>query len=204
MKYIFNALIMLFSFYIALLIFKGEANTLTYFTLIFIEWVLILIGKPFLRQSTFSRLYKKGSFGDERQAYGKIHMNSIQEDLNKVEAKDFEKLIADLYQTKGYKVECIPKTEQMGINLIARRKKEVVAICTKYRTEIDAGSCKEAVQGVYENMKLYKANKGIVITNSKFNNYDIKEARPKHTQLMDYHLLVPLIKEGILIKLKSN
>ncbi|ADZ82728.1 restriction endonuclease [Cellulosilyticum lentocellum] len=204
MKYIFNGLIMLFSFYIALLIFKGEANTLTYFTLIFIEWVLMLIGKPFLRQSTFSRLYKKGSLGDERGPYGKIHMNSIEEDLNKVEAKDFDKLIADLYQTKGYEVECIPKSEQMGINLIARRRKEVVVICTKYRTEIDADSWKEAVQGVSENMKHYKANRGIVITNSKFNNYDIKEARPKHTQLIDYHLLVPLIKEGMLINLKNG
>ncbi len=204
MKYIFNGLIILFSSYIILLIFKEQATPLTCFILILLEWLLILLGKPLIRQSTFSGLYRKGSFGEENGPYGEIHIKSIEEDLNKIGDKGFEKLIADLYQTKGYEVECIPEEDEVGIHLVAKRKKEVIAICIKYKADIDGVSWKETTQKVYEDMKIYKANKGIVITNSKFQNYDIKEARPKHTQLMDYHLLVPFIKEGILISMKNN
>lgn len=203
MKYIFNGFIMLFSFYIIFLIFNGQASPLTYFTLILLEWLFILVGKPIVRQSVFSPFYRKGSLGEEGGPYGKIHIKSIKEDLNKIGVEGLKQLIVDLYEAKGYEVACILE-EETGSYLLARRKKERVVIGVKYKAETEEVAWKEMTEAVSEQMQEAEATRGIVITNSKFQNYHIKEARPKRTQLMDYDLLVPFVKEGILLSRKNG
>lgn len=203
MKYIFNGFIMLFSFYIILLTFNEQTTLLTYFILILLEWLLILVGKPLIRQGVFGNFYRKGSLGKEDGPYGTIHIKTIEKDLNKISAQGFEQLIIDLYQAKGYEVEGI-LGQASGTYLLAKRKKELIAICIKYQAEAEEVSWKEMTEAVYEEMKAYKATRGIVITNSKFQNYHIKEARPRRTQLMDRDLLIPFVKEGILLSRKNN
>lgn len=203
MRYIFNGFIMLFSFYIIFLIFNGQANLFTYLTLIILEWLFILVGKPVVRQSVFSRFYRKGSLGEEDGPYGKIHIRSIKEDLDKIGVEGFKQLIADLYEAKGYEVECLLE-EEIGSYLLARRKKERIIIGVKYKAEAEEVAWKEMTEAVSRQMQQAEATRGIVITNSRFQNYHIKEARPKRTQLMDYDLLVPFVKEGILLSRKNG
>lgn len=203
MRYIFNGFIILFSFYIILLTVNGQATLSTYIILILLEWFLILIGKPLVRQGVFCNFYKKGSLGKEDGPYGTIHIKTIEKDLTKISYEGFKQLILDLYQAKGYKVEEFLESDS-GTYLMVRRNKELLAVGMSYQSGAEEVAWKEMTAAVYDKMKVYKATKGIVITNSKFENYHIKEARPRHTQLMDRDLLVPFVKEGILLSRKNH
>lgn len=203
MKHIFNGFIMLLSFYIVLLTVNGQVTLSNYFVLILLEWLLLLVGNPLIRQGVFGPFYKKGSLGEEDGPYGMIHIKTIEKDLTKITDEGFKQLIIDLYQNKGYKMEYLLE-DDLGTYLMVRRNKELLAIGISYQSEGEEVAWKEMTEAVHAKMKAYKANRGMVITNSRFQNYHIKEARPRRTELMDIDLLIPFVKEGILLSRKNH
>jgi len=81
--------------------------------------------------------------------------------VKKMEGVTFERFIALIFSLRGYKVEFTPRTGDQGVDLIAVRDEERIAIQCK-RWEDSVGS--EAVQQVFTGKSLYECTKGILIT----------------------------------------
>jgi restriction system protein len=82
---------------------------------------------------------------------------------------EFEKVVAQLFERMGYKVELTSKSGDYGIDVIARYEQDVIAIQTKkYNQGNNVGN--RDVQRLLGAMQLstIKANKGILITTSDF------------------------------------
>lgn len=81
--------------------------------------------------------------------------------VKKMDGITFEKFIALMFTLRGYKVEFTPRTGDQGVDLIAARNEERIAIqCKRWKNSIGP----EAVQQIFAGKSLYKCTKGILIT----------------------------------------
>ncbi|HYW35877.1 MAG TPA: restriction endonuclease [Balneolaceae bacterium] len=102
---------------------------------------------------------------------------------------EFERFIAKLFNKMGYSAKVTSKTGDFGIDVIAKKGEDVVAIqAKKYSVGNNIGN--RAVQRLIGSMsyKDYKANKGILITTSDFTNqaYNQAEGNPVELWNQDY------------------
>ena len=81
--------------------------------------------------------------------------------VKKMDGVSFEKFIALMFTLRGYKVEFTPSTADQGVDLIAVRNQERIAIQCK-RWDDCVGS--EAIYEVFTGKTIYKCTKGILIT----------------------------------------
>ncbi|GAH12882.1 unnamed protein product, partial [marine sediment metagenome] len=81
--------------------------------------------------------------------------------VKKMDGVSFEKFIALMFTLRGYKVEFTPSTADQGVDLIAVRNQERIAIQCK-RWDDRVGS--EAIYEVFTGKTIYKCTKGILIT----------------------------------------
>lgn len=81
--------------------------------------------------------------------------------VKKMDGVSFEKFIALMFSLRGYKVEFTPSTADQGVDLIAVRNQERIAIQCK-RWDDPVGP--EAVQEVFTGKSLYDCTKGILVT----------------------------------------
>jgi len=81
--------------------------------------------------------------------------------VKKMDGVTFEKFIALMFILREYKVEFTPRTGDQGVDLIAARNEERIAIqCKRWKDSVGP----EAVQQVFTGKSLYKCTKGILIT----------------------------------------
>jgi len=92
--------------------------------------------------------------------YYKLKNLSSLDDLNGLE---FEAAIAGLYEHKGYEVQITKASGDFGVDVIAKKGSEVLAIQAKrYSGKVGIKAVQEVSAGAF----YYKATKAIVITNS--------------------------------------
>lgn len=133
MKQLFNGIIILLSISLVGIILRGNQSPSFYWTLLVIEWMIIIIAKPAQRRVTFMRLYNKTYFGDVSKPYGVIKNDNVERVLQDIEYEAFESLIRDMYISEGYKVEHSDAQEGEVGTLIVTKDNEVstISICLK-------------------------------------------------------------------------
>ena len=86
-------------------------------------------------------------------------------EIDKMDGVTFEAVCASHLTRLGYRVEETPASCDKGADLIAKKGRDTIAVqCKRYNNKL-SNTC---VQEVVASMKVYKANKCMVITNSYF------------------------------------
>jgi restriction system protein len=87
--------------------------------------------------------------------------------LEELDWRAFERLVADLFDRLGYQAKCIGGKRDHGADVIAERGAERVAIQVKHRKERHWIG-ETAVRAVVTARPLYDCNRALVVTNSTF------------------------------------
>lgn len=185
MMWIINAMVVLVSICIALLIGIQQLSIGTYFILIGIEYLAVLMLNRGFRNATRNFFKRKGKFGVENKHYGVIHLENLNKDLEQMDPIAFEYFIRDLFRANGYKAITTPTTKDFGADVIAKKGKEVMVIQVKHRNSSDWSVSNDAVQQVVAAMANYKANRSMVITNGTFTEHALAQALPNNTLMVD-------------------
>ena len=182
---IINAMVVLFSIGIALLIGMQQLSLGTYFILITIEYLAVLMLNASFRKATRIFFKRKGTFGVENKHYGMLHLESLNKELEQMDPIAFKYFIRDLFRASGYRAKIMPKTKDFGADVIAKKGKEILAIQVKHRNSSDWSVSNDAVQQVVAAMANYKANRSMVITNGIFTEHALAQALPNATLMID-------------------
>jgi restriction system protein len=105
--------------------------------------------------------YRLKAENEWRQFYKLKSLSSV----NEMDGREFELAIAQLYETMGYSVTVTKATGDFGVDVIACKGDEKLAIQTKrYGGKVGV----KAIQEVASGGRYYNATKAMVITNSMF------------------------------------
>lgn len=89
-------------------------------------------------------------------------------DLTEIDGMDgrtFEEYVAALFQSLGYRVRLTQASRDFGVDVVAERGREKIAIQVKrYSKAVSLGAVQQAVAGMYR----YKCNQCMVVTNNYF------------------------------------
>jgi len=80
-----------------------------------------------------------------------------------MDGMEFEQFCGNLFILLGYKIDYTPPTNDYGVDILARKENEVIAIKTKrYSNAVGI----QAIQAVSAGISHYQATKGMVITSA--------------------------------------
>jgi len=130
---------------------------------------------------------------DMKDIHHKIIIDTKYESMQPFE---FEKFIAKLFNEMGYSAKVTSKTGDFGIDIIAKKSRDIVAIqAKKYSAGNKVGN--RAVQRLIGSMsyKDYKANKGILITTSDFTNQAYNQAEGNPVELWNKEYLNKMVEK---------
>jgi len=150
----------------------------------------IKLSNNYIKQSI--REYVK----DEEYRQFENKLESDKSDGSEVETSDmtgieFESYLGKVYESLGYTVEFTPASNDYGADLILSKFGQTTVVQAKrYRSPVGV----KAVQEIIAAIKHYKANDGIIVTNSTYTNNAIKLAKENNIQLVDANELKKLIK----------
>lgn len=115
-------------------------------------------------------------------------------DIDIMSGFEFEKYIAKLFKSYGYKTEVTKASGDQGIDVIAEKNGTKYAIQAKcYNFPVGNHAIMEAVAGA----KYYDADQIMVITNNTFTKSAIELAQKNNVHLWDRKVLIEKISEGI-------
>ncbi len=114
------------------------------------------------------------------------------DDIDLMSGADFEKFITYMFNKLGYKATNTKLSGDQGVDIIAERGAEKIAIQTKCYSQVVGNS---AVQEVYSGAKFYNATKCMVITNSYFTKSAKQLAKSNNVVLWDREVLKEKLKE---------
>ena len=195
MKCIVNAVIVLFSLCIAILIGTNLIGIVFYIGLIAIEYALVLLLNADFRKATKHFFNREGTFGSGNKCYGEIHLETLKEDIEKIEPISFEYFIGDLFTKLGYKTRVTEKSKDFGGDIIAKKGKEITVIQVKHRDSNDWNVSNDAVQQAVAAMPVYKGTKSMVVTNGIFTEHAYKQASYTNTAMIDGEQLLNLVRQ---------
>jgi restriction system protein len=105
---------------------------------------------------------------------------------------DFERYLQKLLSMQGYRVRMTPVSGDLGVDLVASRNGDNIAIQVKrYNTKVSRRAISDAVAG----MQHYRGNKAMVITNNYFTPGAVTLARSTGCILADRDTLARWIVE---------
>ena len=99
------------------------------------------------------------------QKYFVITPNDLQNNFQRFEPFEFERLVGKLFEKKGYKVEVTKKTGDLGVDLLAKAANDTIAIQVKHWQASVGGPDVHKTLG---SMFTYGANRAMVVTTSDF------------------------------------
>ena len=178
-------MVVLLSICIALLVGMQQLSLGSYFILIGVEYLAVLMLNRGFRNATYRFFKPNHAFGVENKHYGVVHLESLEKDLEQMEPIAFEYFIRDVLRGNGYQAETTPSTKDFGADVIAKKDGEVLAVQVKHRNSSDWSVSNDAVQQVVASMAIYKANRSMVITNGIFTEHALKQAIPNQTLMID-------------------
>ena len=99
----------------------------------------------------------------------------------------FEELIAALFRAMGFDAEPTKKSGDQGVDVIARKRMNIIAIQVKCYPNTVVGN--SAIQEVVAGKCFYNATEAIVVTNSTFSKSAIQLADANNVLLWDKYTL---------------
>ncbi|WP_162880739.1 restriction endonuclease [Paraliobacillus sediminis] len=154
---------------------------LTVFFLTSISYFIYLIGKQLL--------LRIGDFSS-KPAYFKNKKFLINE-MNQMSSNEFEELLSHLFKQQGYQVKRIPKSEEIGADLLLKKEHDVIVVQAKRRS-IAIGDV--AVNELLLAAENYNANKKWIITNRYYTSNAILQAHLKSVTLLNRDDLLQMLK----------
>jgi len=113
-------------------------------------------------------------------------------DIDLMSGKQFEYYICDLLQKLGFDAKVTRLSGDQGADIIAEKDNTKYVVQTKcYKKPVS----NKAIQEVVSSMKIYKAEKSIVITNSTFTKSAIELAKANNVLLWDREILKEKMEE---------
>lgn len=114
-------------------------------------------------------------------------------EIDILEGSEFEEYIAILFCKLGYKAYATKKSRDFGVDVVAHKGLERVAIQTKrYSQAVNL----KAVQEVVAGMHMYNCNKSMVVTNNYFARSAVELAKQSSCELIDRDGLARLIMQA--------
>lgn len=111
--------------------------------------------------------------------------------VDTMEGLDFETFVTNLYEKLGYKAVTTVASGDFGADVVIEKGKERACIqCKRYKDVVGI----KAVQEVIGSLKYYKANRGIVVTNSTYTDAAMALAKANDIELIDREKLIKMIK----------
>jgi HJR/Mrr/RecB family endonuclease len=120
------------------------------------------------------------------------------DDIDKMEGTEFERFLKKLFENMGYSAELTNHTD-MGADLIISKSGERISVQAK-RWSANVGN--DAIQAVVGSLKVYKTQRGLVVTSSDFTNPAIYQAHHNHVELWNRDKLIEMITKYPVIKSK--
>lgn len=118
------------------------------------------------------------------------YLNSGIQDVDKMSGIEFENFLKVHYQKLGYAAETTAVTGDYGADLILRKNNEkIVAQAKRYNAKVGI----KAIQEIIGAKGFYKANKGIVVTNSYFTPNAKNLAIANNIELWDREKLIEVM-----------
>lgn len=139
------------------------------------------------KEITYSEKYKLLHPNGAKEAKDKI-VNDL---ANAITGVDFENVLKELYEQKGYLVETTKTTGDQGADLIIEKGGIRTVVQAKYYSS-PVGNA--AVQEVVAAIKFYNADAGIVVTNNSFTDAAKELAEANDIQLIDGVMLNKMIE----------
>lgn len=116
--------------------------------------------------------------------------------IDRSSGAEFEEYLAILFREMGYRVRKTPNTGDYGADLILYKEKEKIVVQAKrYNSYVDQAAVREAVAAV----AYYKADRAMVVTNSKFTTAAIRLAKSNQVELLDRKWLYKAIDKKNLL-----
>lgn len=113
--------------------------------------------------------------------------------VNQMEGHEFEHYVSHLYSNLGYKTYVTKASGDYGADVIAEKNGIRYAIqCKRYKKPVGI----KAVQEIVGALKVYHAQKGIVITNSTYTPAAIQLAEANQIKLIDKKQLIVMIGQA--------
>lgn len=138
-----------------------------------------------IRKRKDKERYLRGDFSEE------VGKTRVQFELDAIKTgRQFELLLANLFKKLGYTVEHTGKTGDQGADLLLRYDDKIYAVQAKFYSGALSNT---PVQEVVGSLKYYKANRGLVITNSNFTKGAKELARANNVTLVDGKKLEKLV-----------
>lgn len=128
----------------------------------------------------------------DREKVFVLHSNV--EQLKNMETREFVEYVAQLYKRLGYFIDLLKSKEDLGCDLIARKKRDVICIkCISGEEEVDL----LPLQEVYGSLNLYRANKGMIVTTGTYTERAKQFARGNKLELVGQERLIRQIAKVI-------
>lgn len=125
-------------------------------------------------------------FAEQNQKFRAIQIANI----DSMTGIEFERYLRQLLTSQGYSVTMTPGSGDLGVDLVAARGSDRIAIQVKrYNTKISRRAISDAVAG----MNHYRCNRAMVITNSTFTPGALTLARSTGCTLIDRNTLAQWI-----------
>ncbi|EZP59038.1 Restriction endonuclease [Exiguobacterium sp. RIT341] len=118
---------------------------------------------------------------------------SLEKRLDRMEGREFEEWLADLFETAGYRVELTPASRDFGADLLIEDERGYKIAIQAKRYSAAVGL--EAVQQVAASVPFYEMDEGWVVTNSTFTEAAYQLAEPNQVRLIDREELLAFAKE---------
>ena len=114
------------------------------------------------------------------------------DDIDTMSGYEFEEFLKRLFRCMGYEVEETKLSGDQGADLIiSKRGKRIVVQAKRYKGKVGNKAIQETVAAV----NFYKADKGMVVTNSRFTQAAIKLAKANNIELVDREKLLSWISD---------
>jgi len=114
------------------------------------------------------------------------------DDIDIMEGTEFERFLKKLFENMGYSVELTTHTIDMGADLILSKSGERISVQAK-RWSANVGN--DAIQAIVGSLKVYKTQRGMVVTNSYFTNPAIYQAHHNRVELWNRDILIEMINK---------
>lgn len=108
-------------------------------------------------------------------------------DIDFMSGIEFEDYLEGLLKQQGYKVKMTAASNDYGADLILEKERQITVVQAKrYKENVGIKSVQEVIGA----MGYYKADKGMVITNSYYTNQALKLAKANSIQMWDREKLI--------------
>jgi restriction system protein len=151
--------------------------------------------KGLVKFVSFSNRVKWGT--PEQVREWKIIDTDIRNNFVNLTPRQFEKLVAYLFQQMGYITRLTPQTADYGADIVARKDGDIIIIeVKKYSIRNTVGN--REIQRLLGSMYHYKANKAIFVTSSTFTDNAYQQASRAPVELWDRRKLCEMIDRWLL------